>query len=202
MKLFSFIFSVLMAAVAGSANAKTIVCLGDSLTEGYGLKRDEAWPALLETSLRKKDPSVKVLNSGISGSTTASGPSRVKWHLKNLQKEPIDLLILALGANDALRGLDIKAAKANLVNAIDLAQKANIKVLLAGMKAPPSLGSEYARNFDKIYSEIAKEKKVDLVPFILLGVAADPKLNLGDGIHPNAEGHKIIAKLIEGYVKF
>lgn len=177
--------------------AKTILCLGDSLTEGYQLKREEAWPALIENELKVKDPSVKVINAGISGATSASGPTRMKWHLKNLQKQPIDIVVIALGANDALRGLTVSSAKQNLEATIDLAKNAGIKVLLVGMKAPPSLGGQYTKEFESIYKQLSKEKNVDLVPFMLEGVAADPKLNLPDGIHPNALGHKIVASTIQ-----
>lgn len=178
------------------ALAITILCLGDSLTEGYGVKPDEAWPALIEAELKKKYADIKVVNAGISGATTASGPSRIKWHLKNIAKNPIDVVILALGANDALRGLSVDVARKNLLETIDLAQKANIKVVLAGMRAPPNLGSTYIKHFDAMYPSIAKEKDLKLVPFLLKGVAADKKLNQSDGIHPNALGHKVIAKLM------
>ena len=180
--------------------ARTILCLGDSLTEGYGVKREEAWPALLEKSLKAKDPKIKVINAGISGSTSASGPSRVKWHLKSIKKQPIDVMILALGANDALRGLDISSAEKNILASIDLAQEAKISVVLVGMKAPPSLGSDYTKKFEQMYSKIAQSNKLILVPFMLEGVAADPKLNQPDGIHPNAAGHKVVAELIERYL--
>ncbi|MCX6117899.1 MAG: arylesterase [Proteobacteria bacterium] len=178
----------------------TILCLGDSLTEGYGLKPEEAWPSLLEASLKKNIPSVKVINAGISGATTASGPSRIKWHLKTLEKQPIDILILSLGANDALRGLDVKDSAKNLVTTIELAQEKKIKVFLTDIKAPPSLGAEFTKKFEAIYPQIAKTKKVTLIPFFLEGVAGNPKLNLPDGIHPNSEGQKIVHKNVENFL--
>jgi acyl-CoA thioesterase-1 len=178
----------------------TILCLGDSLTEGYGLKPEEAWPSLLETSLKKTIPSAKVINAGISGATTASGPSRIKWHLKTIEKQPIDIMILSLGANDALRGLDVKDSEKNLATTIDLAQEKKIKVFLTDMKAPPSLGTEFTKNFEAIYPRLAKTKKITLIPFFLEGVAGNQKFNLPDGIHPNAEGQKIVLKNVEAFL--
>lgn len=200
MRLFFIIFSLLLAVSGTLASATTILCLGDSLTEGYGVKREEAWPEILDNNLRKENPKIKVINAGISGSTSAGGPSRLKWHIKSISKSPIDLLILALGANDGLRGLSTVALKKNLEDTIDLATAAKIKVLLVGMKAPPSLGKEYVLAFDSVYPSLAKSKDIPLVPFMLEGVAADPTLNISDGIHPNAVGHKILAGTIGKYV--
>jgi acyl-CoA thioesterase-1 len=200
MKPSTILLSFVLFLSANTIYAKTYLCLGDSLTEGYGLKTEEAWPALIQTTLKAKDPSVKFINAGISGATSASGPSRMKWHLKNLKKEPVHVLILALGANDALRGLNVEAMRANLTSTIELALSSKLDVILVGMRAPPSLGSEYAKKFDAVFPLIAKEKKVPLVPFLLEGVAADPKLNLADGIHPNAAGHQILAKTIGKYL--
>jgi acyl-CoA thioesterase-1 len=184
---------------AGTLHAKAfnnILCLGDSLTEGFGVKSEEAWPALLEAELRKSSPKVKVVNAGISGATSASGPGRMKWHLKSHKKEPIDLLILALGANDALRGLDPTAMKKNLLTVIQAAQNENIQVLLAGMKAPPNLGKEYAARYERIFNELKVENKLAMIPFLLDGVAGEPSMNIADGIHPNAAGHKKITETI------
>ncbi len=192
----NLVLSVSILFVSHQAFAITILCLGDSLTEGYGVKPDEAWPVLMESTLKKKYPDIKVINAGISGATTASGPGRMKWHVKNIKKNPIDFMILALGANDALRGLDVATARKNLVETINIAQAANIQVIIAGMKAPPNLGGDYIKKFEDVFPSIAKEKDLKLVPFLLEGVAADSKLNQPDGIHPNALGHKIIAAMM------
>lgn len=188
------LFILALGLLAPGAQAFTILCLGDSLTEGFGVKPEESWPSLLETELKQKYTDIKVINAGISGATTASGPGRIKWHLKNLEKNPIDLMILALGANDALRGLSPEAAKKNLEATIELAKKANIRVLLADMKVPPNLGKEYTGKFEVIFAAAAKQTHVPLMPFFLAEVAGNPKLNQPDGIHPNPAGHKIVEK--------
>ena len=192
----NLVLSVSILFVSHQASAITILCLGDSLTEGYGVKPDEAWPVLMESTLKKKYSDIKVINAGISGATTASGPGRMKWHVKNIKKNPIDFMILALGANDALRGLDVATARKNLVETINIAEAAHIQVIIAGMKAPPNLGGDYIKKFEDVFPSIAKEKDLKLVPFLLKGVAADSKLNQPDGIHPNALGHKIIATMM------
>jgi acyl-CoA thioesterase-1 len=177
---------------SSAAQPFRILCLGDSLTEGYGLKPEQAWPVLLETELKKKNPHVKVINGGISGSTSASGMGRLKWHLKTHQKEPFNLMILALGANDALRGFDPESMKKNLSDVIDLAHKSDIPVLLAGMRAPPNLGKTYLSKYENVFIDLSKRKLAGFVPFILEGVAGVPSFNLPDGIHPNVKGHQII----------
>lgn len=177
-----------------SAHAKTtIVFLGDSLTEGYGLAKTEAFPFLFEQALKAKGYNdIKVVNGGISGSTSASAVSRLKWYLRI---KPT-ILVLALGANDGLRGLDPKAMKKNLATTIQLALDRNIRVVLAGMKIPRNYGSQYTQEFEEVYPELAKDFKIPLIPFLLDGVAAKPEMNLPDGIHPNQQGHQIIAKLV------
>ena len=194
LKILRFASALLFVGVNSPVHATTILCLGDSLTEGYGVKREEAWPSLLEIDLKSKLPDLKVINAGISGATTASGPSRMKWHLKNISKNPIDLMILALGANDALRGLSPEAAKKNLIDTIEMAKKAHIEVLLADMRVPPNLGIDYTKKFEGIFVAAAKETHVGLMPFFLNGVAGNAKLNQADGIHPTAAGHKLVEK--------
>lgn len=182
-------------AVAGRPR---IVCLGDSLTEGYGLAPGQAWPELLENALRSQGwPGAVVVNAGVSGSTSASAVSRLKWQLKS----PPDVLIVALGANDGLRGIAPEETRKNLAAALDLAQGSGIVVLLAGMRMPPNYGAEYTRAFESTFSALAAEKTVALLPFLLEGVAADPALNLADGIHPNAAGYEIVAKTVERHLK-
>jgi len=175
-----------------------IVCLGDSLTEGYSLAPEQAWPDLLQAALRRDGwPRAEVINAGVSGSTSASAVSRLKWQLRS---KP-DVLVLALGANDGLRGIAPEETRKNLAAAIDLAQSSGIVVLLAGMKMPPNYGPEYTKSFEATFSALAADKKVGLIPFLLEGVAADPALNLPDGIHPNAEGYVIIAQTVARHLK-
>ena len=202
MKALRIIATALVMTLCGSpaAWAVTILCLGDSLTEGYGVAKTEAWPAVAEKQLRDKKLDVTFVNAGISGSTTASAQSRLKWHFKSKQK--FDWMILALGANDGLRGQDIKGIKKNLVIAVEAARKAGVKkVILAGMRIPTNYGSAYARDFEKIYPDISKDMSLPLIPFLLDGVAAKPEFNLPDGIHPNARGHQIVAGLVAKFVE-
>jgi acyl-CoA thioesterase-1 len=186
------------AADAAAAGAPRIVCLGDSLTEGYGLAPEQAWPTLIQESLRREGwPQAEVVNAGVSGSTSASAVSRLKWQLR---RKP-DVLVLALGANDGLRGIAPDETRKNLAAAIDLAQTSGIVVLLAGMKMPPNYGPEYTKQFEGTFTALAIEKNVALIPFLLDGVAADPAFNLPDGIHPNAKGYEIVARTVTGYLR-
>tara|TARA_Y100001935_G_C17310740_1_gene515927 strand:+ start:2570 stop:3247 length:678 start_codon:yes stop_codon:yes gene_type:complete len=169
---------------------KTLVFIGDSLTEGYGVPKDFSFPSLVQQKLESKGLSYEVVNSGVSGSTSASAPSRVKWALKS---KP-EYIVLALGANDGLRGLSTSQMKKNLSEAIELAQAKKVKVLLLGMYMPPSLGSKYTKDFAKVFSEITKKYKVPLLPFLLEDVGGVQKYNQADGIHPNEEGHQKIAQ--------
>lgn len=192
-RLFAILFSFALILVSLVATAEPVVlALGDSLTDGYGLEKSQAFPALLENSLRKSSPKIKVINAGISGSTSAGSEARLKWFLKS---KP-NIMILCLGANDGLRGVPVKNTKANLKATIELALKNNVKVLLAGMLLPPNFGETYRKEFSQMYAELAKEHPVTYLPFLLEGVAANPKLNLADGIHPNEDGHKVIAKTL------
>ena len=190
---------MLGALAAGRARAEvTVLCLGDSLTEGYGLALDEAYPALLERRLHAEGRAdVRVINAGISGSTSASGPARLRWQLRG---KP-DVLLLALGANDGLRGLDLAVTRRNLDEVIRLARASGLRVLLAGMKLPPNYGAEYTREFERMYAELAKANDVALLPFLLEGVAGRPELNLSDGIHPNARGQVIVAETVYRHLR-
>jgi acyl-CoA thioesterase-1 len=185
----SFLVLCLLAFSFG-AFSKTILFLGDSLTEGYQLSKEEAYPALVETELKKTIPDIKVLNGGVSGATSASGLKRMDWYLK---AKP-EFMVLALGANDGLRGLKIENTEKNLISVIEKAQERNITVILAGMKMPTNYGEPYRSQFEQMYPRLAKKYNLKLVPFILEGVGGIPKLNLADGIHPNPEGHKIMAQ--------
>lgn len=175
-----------------SAFSKTILFLGDSLTEGYQLAKEEAYPALIENELKKKDPSIKVINGGVSGATSASGLKRMDWYLK---AKP-DLMLLALGANDGLRGLSVAQTEKNLSDVVEKAQERGITVVIAGMKMPTNMGESYRKEFEGVFDKVAKKYKLKLIPFLLEGVGGNPKLNLPDGIHPNPEGHKIMAKTV------
>lgn len=189
---FIWIFLALISAPVAHAQDKTpfvIVALGDSLTEGYGLTKEDAYPALLQERLQRTYPGVRIINAGVSGSTSASAESRLKWQLKN---KP-NLLFLALGANDGLRGLSVDAMKKNLEKTIELAKTNKIHVILAGMKIPMNYGNDYRTKYEAVFGDLAKRHKVDYVPFLLDGVATNKDLNLPDGIHPNSAGYKIIA---------
>ena len=173
-------------------HAKTVLFLGDSLTEGYQLDKEDAFPFLIENQLKPKYPALKVINGGVSGATTASGLKRLNWYVK---ANP-DIIVIALGANDGLRGMNLKESEKNLSALIEKAQSKNIKVVLVGMKMPTNYGEPYRSQFEKLFPVLAKKYKLDLIPFLLEGIGGNPKLNLADGIHPNSEGHKIMAKTI------
>ena len=184
-----FIFVVLFSF---NLSAKTILILGDSLTEGYQLAKEEAYPAIVERELRKSHEKIKVINGGVSGATSASGSRRLDWYLK---AKP-DIMILALGANDGLRGLKISETEKNLSLAIEKAQKSGITVILAGMKMPTNMGEPYRSQFEKIFTSLAKKYSLKLLPFLLDGVGGKPQFNLPDGIHPNPKGHEIMARSV------
>jgi acyl-CoA thioesterase-1 len=192
------IFLLFLFLFQGSAAANsTLVIIGDSLTEGYGIAKEQAYPALVEKKLAATGKSWKIQNSGVSGSTSASALNRVKWALKS---KPTAIMI-AIGANDGLRGLSIKQLEDNLKKSIQLAKDHQVKVFLAGMLMPPNYGKEYSKNFSEVFPKVAKAEKIELLPFLLDGVAANPKLNLPDGIHPNEEGHKIMAEKVFQFLK-
>ena len=174
-----------------------IVVLGDSLTEGFGVEREEAYPYLLEKELQRKGHSVKVINAGISGSTSASAPSRLRWYIK---AQP-DIVILALGGNDGLRGLSVKHMKKNLSKAIELAHSEKILVLLAGMEIPQNYGTEYTESFRNAYHDLARKYQLQMIPFLLKEVGGVSSLNQADGIHPNFEGHQIIVRTVLEYLE-
>ena len=180
----------LMAPVAHAAAPLKIVALGDSLTAGYGLPGGQAFPARLQKALRSKGYDVKIVNAGVSGDTTTAGLDRLAWSV------PDDTagVILELGANDALRGVDPKVTKATLEKILDRLAKRHIPVLLAGMQSPRNMGPEYVKTFDAIYPALAAQHDVIFYPFFLAGVAADPKLNQADGMHPNPQGVDIIVQ--------
>jgi acyl-CoA thioesterase-1 len=186
------IFLILVIFLTSLSHAHTILFLGDSLTEGYQLPKEDAYPAVIEKELKKTRPEIKIINGGVSGATSASGLKRLDWYLK---ASP-DFMILALGANDGLRGLKLQSTEKNLADVIEKAQQRKIVVILAGMKMPTNYGEPYRSDFEKMFPKVAKKYDVKLIPFLLEGVGGIPKYNLSDGIHPNPEGHKIMAKTI------
>tara|TARA_B100000614_G_C14450337_1_gene454022 strand:- start:177 stop:878 length:702 start_codon:yes stop_codon:yes gene_type:complete len=170
--------------------AKIILCFGNSLTEGYGLKPEESYPSLLQNRIDSLGLNYRVVNAGISGETTAGGKGRLGWVLKN----KVDIFILELGANDGLRGIPIKETKRNLQSIIDTVQLKipDVKIVLAGMQIPPNLGEKYTQEFKAIFPALAEENSVHLIPFLLQDVAGEIELNQEDGIHPTAEGTKLV----------
>lgn len=192
--LILFLFNLLTA----NANSNTILFLGDSLTEGLGVSKEDAFPkrveSLIHTELNK---SIVVINGGVSGSTTSDGLARLKWYMK---KKPY-LVFLALGANDGLRGLDLEQSQKNLEQIIEYAQKHHAKVLLAGMLMPPNYGPEYSEQFKKMYDNLKVKYKLKIIPFLLDGVGGIKEFNQKDGIHPNEKGHKYIAKKVFEFIK-
>jgi len=188
-KIFLFIVSVMLFQ---TTSTKVVLFFGDSLSAGYGLSPEEAFPALVEKSLVKQGLKAKVVNAGLSGETTAGGLARVDWILR----QPIDVFVLELGGNDGLRGLPIDQTKKNLQTIIDKVRGKfpSCKIVLAGMMVPPNMGKEYSTSFQNLFRDIAKKNNAVLVPFLLEGVGGIEKLNQADGIHPNAEGHRIVAR--------
>jgi acyl-CoA thioesterase I len=177
------------SASADVSAAPRIVVLGDSLTAGLGLPAERAYPALLGERLKEEGRNFQVVNAGVSGDTSAGGLSRLDWALSG----DVRILIVALGGNDALRGLPVDELKQNLSTIIERAQARHIAVVLAGMEAPPNFGRDYIVAFHKVYPTLASQYHVALVPFLLQGVAGIDRLNQRDGIHPTTEGARIVA---------
>jgi acyl-CoA thioesterase I len=183
-------------AVAPAAEERVIVAFGDSLTAGFGVDPELAWPAFLQERLAREGYPYRVVNAGVSGDTTAGGLRRVDWVLR---AQP-EIVVVALGANDGLRGQPVAAMQANLAAIVARLQGAGARVLLAGMRVPPNYGAEYTQAFRRVFPEVAQRARVPLMPFLLDGVAADPRLNQADGIHPNAEGHRLVAERVWPYL--
>jgi acyl-CoA thioesterase-1 len=194
--------AVLAAAAPGRAAAapaappaaaeRVVVALGDSLTAGLGVAPDEAWPALVELRIRREGLPFRMVNAGVSGDTSAGGLRRVEWTLRSRP----EVAVVALGANDGLRGQPVEALRDNLAATVERLRTAGARVLLAGMRLPPNYGAAYVRAFAGVYGEVARRTGVPLMPFLLEGVAGNPALNQADGIHPNAEGHRVIAERV------
>jgi len=182
-------FSLLFAQ---GALGGTILFLGDSLTAGFGLEEGEAFPSLIKEKIEAQHLPFEVINAGVSGDTSAGGLRRLAW----LLQRPIDIAVIELGANDGLRGLPVTAMKNNLQSIIDQLKAKNpaVKIVIAGMQMPPNLGTDYARDFDAAFGEVAKKNDATLIPFLLEGVGGHIDLNQPDQIHPTAAGHKIVAE--------
>ncbi len=177
---------------ASSSQKKTILFFGNSLTAGYGLDPSEAYPALIQEKIDSLGLNYQVVNAGLSGETTAAGAERVDWILK----QEIDIFVLELGGNDGLRGIATTETEKNLQKIIDKvrAKYSEVKILLTGIEVPPNMGEAYANDFRQVFKKIAAQNKVVFLPFLLEGVGGEPELNQPDGIHPTAEGQKIVAE--------
>jgi len=197
-KIILILFLINLQILNASTNTNTILFLGDSLTEGLGVSKEEAFSNLVQSYIQnelKKD--ITVINGGVSGSTTSDALARLKWYMK---KKPY-IVFVALGANDGLRGLNLEESQKNLEEIIKYAQESNAKVLLAGMLIPPNYGPEYSKRFKEMYEQIKNKYNLKSMPFLLDGVAGKKELNQNDGIHPNVEGHKYIAKKVFEFIK-
>lgn len=170
----------------------TILFFGNSLTAGYGLDTDQAFPALIQKKLDSLGYDYQVINAGLSGETTASGNTRLDWVL---ERQRVDIFVLELGGNDGLRGINPDETQKNLEAMIEKMRAVNpdVEIILAGMEAPPNMGPDFTAQFRQVFKEVAQKKNVALIPFLLEGVAGDPELNLPDGIHPTPRGHQIVA---------
>ncbi len=195
---FALFFVFTLFHSISQADAFKLGFVGDSITEGYGVDTLKSYPYQLQDILIKKSArEVQIYVDGISGSTSASGPARVK---AMLQKQKLDLLVIALGANDGLRGLPVASMKSNLAKSLSEAKKTKVKVLLVGMHAPPNLGKKYTQEFDKCFKSLNSQYKPLFAPFLLEGVAGNSKLNQSDQIHPNEEGHLKVAENLSKYI--
>ena len=182
-----------------SSSVKNIIFFGNSLTAGYGLDLSEAYPALIQAKIDSLKLPYKVINAGLSGETTAGGNSRVDWILK----QPVQVFVLELGGNDGLRGIPLEETEKNLQQILNKVKEKypNVKLMLAGMRVPPNMGKQYSEKFHNIFITLAKNNKTAFLPFLLEGVGGEPGLNQADGIHPTAEGQKIVAENVWSELK-
>ncbi len=179
------------------AREPVIVAFGDSLTAGLGVPAEQSYPSLLAERLRAEGYAYRVVNAGVSGDTTAGGLRRVDWALR---LRP-DIVILELGANDALRGQDLSAVRANVDQLVARFQEGGARVLVVGMRLPPNYGPRYGGGFQRIFEEVARRRRAALMPFFLDGVAGVPRLNQADGIHPTAEGYRVVLDRLWPYLR-
>ena len=181
---------------------KTILFFGNSLTAGYGLEEQESFPSLIQKRIDSLGFNYRVINGGLSGETTAGGKGRIDW----VMRQKINVFVLELGANDMLRGLDIKETRKNLEDILQRVKSRypDVKLIIAGMIAPPNMGIDYVNEFQSIFSDLANEYKTGLIPFLLKGLEGRSDLTIGDGKHPNAEGQKIVMenvwKVLQSYI--
>lgn len=182
-----------------SSSIKNIIFFGNSLTAGYGLDLSEAYPALIQAKIDSLNLPYKVINAGLSGETTAGGSSRIDWILK----QPVHVFVLELGGNDGLRGIPLEETAKNLQQILDKVKEKypDVKLMLTGMQVPPNMGKPYSENFAKIFGDLASSNKIAFLPFLLEGVGGEPGLNQSDGIHPTAEGQKIVAENVWAVLK-
>ena len=188
------VLAALLVSSLCATELKSIVVLGDSIAAGYGLDPEEAFPALLQEKVEKQGLNYKVVNAGQSGDTTAGGLRRIGW----LLRQPVDVLLLELGGNDGLRGIDPTETAKNLQGIIDKVRDKNpdTQIVIAGMQMPENMGKEYTARFREVFSKVAQDNRATLIPFLLEGVGGKSELNQADRIHPTAEGHRIIAATI------
>ncbi|HEY3066300.1 MAG TPA: arylesterase [Methylomirabilota bacterium] len=188
---------VVLAVAPAAAEDRVVLAFGDSLTAGHGVLPDEAYPALLEARLRREGFAYRVVNAGVSGDTTAGARRRLPWAMR---AKP-SVVIVALGANDGLRGRAVTSMRDDLAAIVDGFADAGARVLLAGMRLPPNYGDSYTREFAAAFAEVARRKGVAFMPFLLADVAGDPRLNQTDGIHPTAAGQRVIADHLWPYLR-
>lgn len=193
----SFLITLVFSCLVLAQNSKKLLILGDSITEGYGVPQDKAFPAQLQLKIDRDKLNWKVIAAGSSGSTTASGLERLKW----LSKNKPDIILILLGSNDGLRGLKPDDTEKNLNAMLEWASKNKITSILGQLYAPPNYGKDYTKKFESIFKKSAEKNNVPLAPFILQNVAGKKDLNLSDGIHPNEKGHEIVAQDLYVYLK-
>jgi acyl-CoA thioesterase-1 len=193
-RLIWMMFAVWLGVAGYAAEKKTVLFYGDSLTAGYGLDPDEGYPALIQAKIDAAGLPWRVVNAGLSGETTAGGLRRLDWILR----QPVDIFVIELGGNDGLRGLAPEVSEENLQRMIDRIRERypRVTLILAGMQMPTNMGSDYAQKFSAIFPRLAVRNRTALIPFLLEGVGGHPELNLPDGIHPTAEGHRIVANTV------
>ena len=192
------IFFTLLFTSVLFAQTKSILFLGDSLTEGYGLEKEEAYPALVGKRIKQNlGLDIKIINGGVSGSTTSDGLARLKWYLR---AKP-SIIFIALGANDGLRGLNLEKSQQSLEAIIITAKKSGAKVLLAGMLIPPNYGENYFKKFNEMFKNLQTKHQLKTMPFLLQDVAGFKELNQRDGIHPNVKGQKKVANNVYEFIK-
>ena len=199
LKVTFFIIITFLSLNLSAQEQETILFFGDSITAGYGLTEEQAFPAIIQQKIDSLGLNYKVINSGLSGETTAGGLRRIDWVLQ----QHVDIFVLELGGNDGLRGIDPLNSKQNLQGIMDKVRETypEADILLTGMEAPPNMGQTYTSRIREIYTELRNENDVSFMPFILEGVAGDPDLNQSDGIHPTEAGHRVVADDLWEYLR-